>query len=86
MGNFKKQNTLILVIFSILNYSSAYKIACDDWWTGFSESSSCYLFMHYHPESYSEAKQMCEKYDSHLLIIDTIPEKVSCFRDHLTIM
>ena len=75
MDYFKISNKL-LILLSLIKYGAAYKIACDDWWTGFSESSSCYLFMHHHPETYTDAKQICEKYDSHLLIIDTIPEKV----------
>ena len=78
MGNFKKSCTFI-VILCLLKYSKAYKIACDDWWTGFSESSSCYLLMSHHPENYNDAKKICEKYDSHLVIIDTIPEKVSLY-------
>ena len=68
--------TLLVIISLFKCRSLAYQIACDDWWTGFSESSSCYLLMHEHPENYNDAKQICEKYDSHLLIIDTIPEHV----------
>lgn len=53
-----------------------YKISCDDGWTGFSESKSCYRVMNRIDESFNDAEQICKNYDGNLVIIDSVSEKV----------
>ena len=67
---------LIFYIFCINYGILGYKIQCEEGWLGFSESTSCYFFAHEHPESFKDAKEICERFDAHLLIIDSKPEKV----------
>lgn len=54
----------------------AYFVSCEEGWYGFSESTSCYFLAHRHAESWKDAKEVCERYDAHLLIVDTVAEKV----------
>ena len=54
----------------------AYKISCPEGWSGYSESTSCYLFMTGHDETFADAKKHCENLDANLVIIDSVPEKV----------
>ena len=70
---------LLLTFVPTLLYG--YKIDCDEGWSHFSESPSCYLTVYKQTSTFNDAKAVCENYDAHLVIIDTIPEK-----DHVTSM
>ena len=93
---------LFWVIGCWISVVQGYKISCPEGWSGFSESTSCYLFMTRsfdiliydvavksaipisfilfivrHGESFEDARENCKNHDASLLIIDTIPEKVT---------
>ena len=71
-----RQTGLILAFF-LFKSGWAYKIGCEEGWSSFSESPSCYFFSS-KDETFADAKEICENYDAHLAIIESVPEK-----DHL---
>ena len=53
-----------------------YFISCDDGWTGFSESPSCYLFAGRQRETFQDAQNICQNYGAQLAKIDKESERV----------
>ena len=61
----------------------SYFISCDNGWTGFSESPSCYLFSGRQRETFQDAQNICQNYGAKLAKIDTEAEKVSRIQSDL---
>ena len=61
----------------------SYFISCDNGWTGFSESPSCYLFSGRQRETFQDAQNICQNYGAKLVKIDTEAEKVNHLHSRL---